>query len=345
MPKPVTITSKYLFENKDIFKFLNTLSDNTGRTSMGKWIQNLRDNRELFRKCDWAATNLADCEKGKTAIIMGSSPAIRNQVDQLREIQFDRDFVMCGLSSNLEFLLNNGIQPKYLITIDADESTGAYWDNVDMDKTKDITLIANTFAYPPMLKKWKGPLYFISLGTADKAFARKMNKWYGPVNGHGTEFPAIVAQFNMIAAIAFLIFGCQIILFVGNELSFKDDNSRYYVDREDFRDKEKRFPHGDIYGEKVHTTAALLAVKYALEGFLEIISGAGWFFNCTEAGIFGITKKFEDRHVPWIHQLTLKNGIAQARQIMRTGEPFYECSNSGISVPNPLSRVSWGIGG
>lgn len=308
---------------------------------MEKWIQNLRDNRELFRKCDWAATKLADCEKGKTAIVMGSSPAIRNQIDQLREIQNDPDFVMCGLSSNLEFLLNNGIHPKYLITIDADESTGAYWDNVDMDKTKDITLVANIFAYPPMLKKWKGPLYFISLGTADKEFARKINKWYGPPNGNGAEFPAIVAQFNMIAAISFLIFGCPIILFVGNELSFKDDNSRYYVDREDFRDKEKRFPHGDIYGEKVHTTASLLAVKYALEGFLEIISGAGWFINCTEAGIFGITKRFDDRHVPWIHQLTLKNGIAQARQIMRTGEPFLDyANNSIITVPNMLSRVS-----
>jgi hypothetical protein len=342
VPKPTVITSEYLSRNKDIFKFLTSISDTTGRSFMGKWTQNLRDNRELFRQCDWAATRLADCEKGKTAIIMGSSPAIRNQVDQLREIQNDPEFVMCGLSSNLEFLLNNGIQPKYLITVDADESTGSYWDNLDMDKTKDITLVANIFAYPPMLKKWKGPLYFISLGTADKKFARKIEKWYGPANGNGAEFPALVAQFNMIAAISFLIFGCPILLFVGNELSFKDEDSRYYMDREDFRDKEKRFPHGDIYGDKVHTTYSLLAVKYVLEGFLEVISGAGWFINCTEAGIFGITKRFPDLHVPWIHQLTLKNGIAQARQIMRTGEPFLDyANNSMVVVPNMASRVSW----
>ena len=73
----------------------------------------------------------------------------------------------------------------------------------------------------------------------------------------------------------------------------KDEKSKYYVDREDLRDNEKRFPHGDIYGNKVHTTVNLLAVKYGLEGFLELLSGNGWFFNCTEAGIFGITKKFE----------------------------------------------------
>jgi hypothetical protein len=98
---------------------------------------------------------------------------------------------------------------------------------------------------------------------------------------------------------------------------------------------------GDIYGQKVHTTLTLLGVKYSLEGFLETIQGAGWFFNCTEAGIFGITKKFPDRHVPWIKQLTLKNGIAQSRQIMRTGEPFYTGEkDSNIIVPNMLSRVS-----
>lgn len=339
------VKSDYLFNNKDILKFLNGISDHTGQLSMEKWTDNLRENRELFRKCDWAATKLADCERGKTAIIMGASPAIRNQIDQLRDIQTDSDFVMCGLSSNLEFLLSNGIQPKYLITVDADKSQGEFFDTIDMDRTKDITLIANLFAYPPMLKKWKGPLCFIGLGTSDKEFARKQNKWYYPLNGYGVEFPAIMAQFNILTAIAFLILGCSIILFVGNELSFENEDSRYYVDREDFRDKEKRFPHGDIYGNIVNTTTSLLAVKYSLEGFLEVISGAGWFFNCTEAGIFGITKKFEDFHVPWIHQLTLKNGIAQARHIMRTGEPYYDYSaNSIVTVPNMLSRVSW-IGG
>ena len=53
--------------------------------------------------------------------------------------------------------------------------------------------------------------------------------------------------------------------------------------------------------------------------------GAGWFINCTEAGIFGMSKKVPYPHqLPWIQQLTLENGIAQARQIMRTGQPFYE---------------------
>ncbi len=335
------IVSNYFTENKDFKEFVSTTSDNTGRRNMDTWILNLRENRDLFKQKGWATVELQGKHKNKSAIIMGASPAIQNQIGLLKEIQEDNDFILCGLSSNLEYLLNNGIQPKYIITVDADKSQGEFFDTIDMDKTKNITLIANLFAYPPMLKKWKGPLYFLALGTTDKKFANKMEKWYGPSNGIGSEFPSIMAQFNIITALAYLVFECKIILFVGHELSFKDEDSKYYVDRTDSRDEEKRFPHGDIYGNIVHTTPGLLAVKYSLEAFLELLFKAGWFFNCTEAGIFGITKRFPDLHVPWIQQLTLKNGIAQARHIMRTGEPFYTYERDSIvTVPNVLSRVS-----
>jgi hypothetical protein len=335
------VKSDYLTGNKDFESFLSTISDNTGRKNMEKWDNNLRENRELFRKTGWAAVELQGKHKNKSAVIMGASPAIAKQIGLLKEIQDDNDFVLCGLSSNLEYLLNNGIKPRYIVTVDGDVSQGEFFETIDMDKTKDITLIANIFAYPHMLKKWKGPLFFLALQTADKKFERKQRKWFGLENGIGTGFPSLMAQFNIIAAVAYLIFECKILIFVGHELSFKDEGSKYYVDREDLRDKEQRYPHGDIYGNIVHTTPSLLAVKYPLEGFLEVLSKAGWFFNCTEAGIFGITKRFPDLHIPWIQQLTLKNGIAQARHIMRTGQPFFTYERDSIvTVPNMLSRVS-----
>ena len=260
------VVSDYIAKNEDIKRFIDSVSDNTGSMNMKQWIENLRENRQLFKEHGWA-TKLQGNERGRTAVIMGASPAIQNQVEQLRQLQEDRDFVLCGLSSNLEYLLNNGIQPKYIITVDGDKSQGEFFDTIDMDKTKDIVLFANIFAYPPMLRKWKGPLYFIGLGTSDKKFRKKQTKWYGDVNGVGVEFPSLMAQFNIITATAFLILECPIIIFVGHELSFKDDNAKYYVDRKDSRDQEPRFPHGDIYGNIVHTTMGLLAVKYSLEGF------------------------------------------------------------------------------
>ena len=318
------VVSEYITKNKDILNFVSHVSDKTGARLMKLWIENLRNNRELFRQTGWATQALQGKEQGKTAIMCGASPAINKQIGILKEIQHDKDFVVCGLTSNLEYLLNNEIYPKYVMTMDGHKSQGEFFDTIDMEKTKDITLIANLYAYPPMLKKWKGPLYFIRLQTGDKKFDRYHDKWYGPANGTGDGFFSIMASYSIMTAAAVLILECPIIIFVGNELSFKDAEATYYVDREDPRDADVRAPHGDIYGNKVYTNLSLLAVKYSLEGFLEVISGGAWFFNCTEAGIFGISKKYHDYHLPWIKQLTLKNGIAQSRQIMRTGQPFYE---------------------
>jgi len=317
------VKSQYLEDNKDFLDFINFTSSHTGEVFTETWVNNIRDNRELFSKTGWATLNLQDKEKGKTAIIIGASPALRKQVETLKKIQNDKDFVLCGLSCNLEFLLSNAIQSKYCITVDADPSQGEFWKNIDMDQTKDITLIASTLAYPPMLKEWKGPLYFFVLGGECHKVGKKHRKWYQPINGNGQEFPSLMGQFNVMTAFAFLVLGCSTILFVGNELSYEAKESRYYVDRDDPRDFDDKRPHGDIYGNIVYTTFGLLALKIALEMFLELIAGAGWFINCSEAGIFGVTKRYSDHRIPWVKQMTLKNGIAQARQIMRTGQPLY----------------------
>jgi hypothetical protein len=322
------IAGSYLTDNKDFDKFVQQTSDNTGEARMELWIENLKHNKVIFKKKEWASSLLQGAGKGKTVVMIGASPALNNQIEELRSLRYDKDFIFCCTNSNLDFLLKNRIKPDYCIVVDADKSTGEDWADLDMEKTKDIILLANIFACPENIKKWKGPLYFLSLQTDSKKFRKKMEKHYGPANGIGTgvgvAFPSLVASYNIMTAIAHIMFESAIILFVGNELSFNDDDSRYYVDRDDPRDSHERYPHGDIYGNKVYTTSVLLAVKYCLEAFLELLQGSAWFINCTEAGIFGITKRCKNHQVPWISQLTLTNGIAQARQIMRTGQPFYE---------------------
>jgi hypothetical protein len=173
-----------------------------------------------------------------------------------------------------------------------------------------------------MLNKWKGPLYFLALITDDKKVKRIHEKKYRNLNGNGQEFPTLMGQFNIMSAFAFAVLGCPILMFVGNELSYARGNSRYYVDRDDPRDVDRKGVQGDIYGNLVETNHNLLALKISLERFLESIAAAGWFFNCTEAGIFGVSKSVMGKSLPYIHQLTLDAGVMQARSIMRTGKPM-----------------------
>jgi len=322
-------------EKYEVFdKFLDGISNNTGHIFSERWEKHARKNYGLFKKTGWACPVLQDVDKDKTAVIIGSSPAVGKQVEELKELQHDPDFVLCSLSSNLKWLLNNGITPKYCIIVDADVSTGEDLGAIDMELTKNITLIAVTVCYPGTLHMWKGPLYFLALVTDEKRVKKIHKKMYKNVNGNGQEFPTLMGQFNIMTAFAYAVLGCQIIIFVGNELSYQTKGSTYYVGRTDERDEDRKGVQGDIYGNLVETNHNLMALKISLERFLGILAGAGWFFNCTEAGIFGVSKHYEGNRLPWIHQLKLSSGIMQARSIMRTGEPFtlYDVG-SAIYVP------------
>ena len=329
----------YSEKNPDWIGYAEMVSGITGERGIDLWVENSRKNRELFRQSGkhWV-TELQDAHMGKTVIMMGASPALANQLDTLREIQHDSDFILFGISCNLKYLLDNGIKPQYVITVDPHHSQGEFFDGVDMELTKDITLIANLFAYPEMLEIWQGPIRWLGLASGDKRLMGKINKWYRPINGIGKEFPSLSGQYNIGIAVSVLVFGAAIVIFVGNELSFKDKEVTYYVDRTDEKDEWVRKPAIDIYGNVVYTNYMLSTLKIASEWFIDKIKHAAWWFNCTEAGIFGVSVR--NGNEPHIWQLTLKTGIAQARAIMRTGQPIVtDTYNPEVVYPQAQIRL------
>ena len=313
--------SNYIGENRDWIGFCNKMSKNTGDYYENLWIKNGNVNRPLVKQYGWAAEALQGKHKGKTSVLLGASPAIKKQVDTLKELRNDDDFVFIGISSAIDFYLNNGLYPHYMMIAEGSPNTERFWQKTDWEKTKDITLISCLGTHPYFLKKWQGDIKFLAVYNTVKRVDRKYEKWFSPINGCGNYFAGLLSQYNTGAAVAFTIFETSILIFVGNSLSFQDEKERYYVDRDDLKDKWDREPQIDIHGKRVYSNVMLMSLKLVLEDFLGRVSGAGWFFNCTEAGIFGVNAKHGN--LPWIHQLNLKTGIAQARQIMRTGEPFY----------------------
>jgi hypothetical protein len=308
----------YLGANKDWLKFVENMSRRSGDAHGDKWIANARDNRKIVKECGWI-TEEQDTYDGKTAVICGASQAIQKQFEQLRGIVHDPDFVFIGVTSGLKLLIDNGITPKYCMMMDADGAQERFWEGLDLCKTKDTTLIASVCAPNALLKRWKGPIKFLAISAEYKNAEKKFKKWFDPVNGCGFFYHAIFSQYNTAASVAYLIFGIRILIFVGNELSFPSEDSTYYADRKDEKDAWKRGKHPDIYGNVVWTNYMLFSLKLALEDYLGKLPG--WFFNCTEAGIFGVTARYGN--VPWILNMKLSVGINQARSIMQTGNPIY----------------------
>jgi len=309
----------FLGANKDWAGFLSTISQNTGNHYGQMWIDNAKSNKVRVNKCGWAAESLQDIHLGKTCVMLGASQAILKQIDRLKKLSEDPDFIFIGIASGLETLYKNDLKPKYMMIADADPAIDRFWENVDMGWTKGITLISNICVHPKLLKLWQGDIKYLAVFTSIEELDKKLKKLYRPINGIGEYFPALCSQYNTGAALAYLMLGCRIIIFVGNELSFPTEESTYYPNRTDVKDKWVRKPHPDIRGNTVYTNYMFMSLKLSLEDFLGKLPG--WFFNATEAGIFGVSKRYGN--TPWIHQFELDMAIAQAKTIMRTGQPLY----------------------
>ena len=299
--------------------FVKQVSDNTGEWYHDLWIENARANRNRIRKEGWACSELQGKYKDKTTVMLGAGPSINKHLDQLRELQKDDNFVFVSVHSGVAHMLNNGITPHYCTIADADPTVKRFWSDLDMSLTKNTTLIACINVHPSLIELWQGPILWIVYYTGIKKIEKKYRKWFD-INGCGQFFISLCSQYNSGTAFAYLVFETPIIIFVGNELSFKDEGIQYYADKPDLKDTWKRKPAPDIYGNKVYTTYVLYSLKLALEDFLGKVSGAGWFFNCSEEGIFGVSNKHG--MLPWIQQLPLEYGIAQAKHIMLTGKPL-----------------------
>ena len=331
----------YIGSNETVHNFVHAISRNTEDDRLEIWDKHARFNRENVKRCGWSCTEEFEKGQGKAAVIIGASPALSKQLDQLRELQHDRDFVLIGISAGIRYLLQNGIKPEYTFIADSSDKMLKWFEGID--DTTGMTLCADITANPAavkMLEDKGGTVKYHAVYSAIKSLDKKIAKWYRPLNGTGDFLPSLSSQYNSAVAFAFQVLCSQVLVFVGNELSFPSgdgNKDRYYVDRTDEKDHWIRRPHIDIYGNTVYTTFMFYQMKLVLEDYLGMISGAGFFLNATEAGIFGVTK---DGPVPWIRQFTLPMALAQARHILRTGHPIanrrliYEPDNDLIAVPS-----------
>lgn len=315
----------YIRSNQTVHDFVQAISRNTEEDRLEVWEKHARFNRDNVKRCGWSSTEEFGKGEGKASVIIGAGPSLANHIDQLRKLQDDRDFVLIGISAGIRYLLSNGIKPRYCFISDSGPKMVQWFEGIE--DTSGIILCADITANPDAVALWEekgGTVKYHAVYSAIKSLDRKMRKWYRPVNGTGDFLNSLSSQYNSAVQFAFLVLCSNTLIFVGNEMSFPSDNAdkdTYYVDRKDEKDHWIRRPHPDIYGNKVYTTFMFLQMKLVLEDFLGMISGAGFFFNATEAGIFGVTK---NGPVPWIRQFRLPMALAQARHIIRTGHPITE---------------------
>lgn len=248
----------------------------------------------------------------RACILVGSSPSILNQVDQLKRAWEDDRFLIITCNASLRFLLENHIIPDFVFSIEAR-------DHIQTDfecDTKGLTMIAGPFLNPNVVEKWKGELYFYIFGGGEKYAEQLKNDWGEDIDISGGN----VLSTAMCWAYRYLT--CRDFIFIGMSLSFKDN---YYFDSRstenvslDLNDYKKWLQAVDMNGNLVYTTPALCMYKTWIEGFTRKL-GCN-ITNATEDGILAVYPEpvkqidaenfqFKVRYIPWINIVPLKVAI------------------------------------
>jgi hypothetical protein len=304
--------STYLDDNPDWKEFATILSDDTTSGLADQWKANVRDNRGKIKKHGMALDKFLGIGREKCCVIVGASPGLSSIVDELMEL--DSNFILFATSSVLKFLMKRRIRPRFVVMADGAKDVA---DKLDIgNDAAGITLIASCFVHPESLKRWKGLVRFVRVGI-DKNFHRE----YTDITGEKHDFPAGGTQFNLAFLVAYMIFGCRVFIFTGNELCYE---KQYYVDRPDYKDTSfDKFSALNIYGDEVKTNLAFMQSKL----YLETQTGKwtdGVYINASEGGIVGVSSRYG--RLPWILQMRLRDSI---RSVKNAKLKVTEVKNNG----------------
>lgn len=221
-----------------------------------EWEENTKANMTRFHKTNsiWRMSGMLKSPDDKAVVIVGASPCLRRDVDKLKACNRD-DFVIVCVNSALQFVLEHGIKPDYVIAIDSDDED--IFKHLDV-KEKDIPLITCNILSPRVLDMWKGKIWYFPYFAVSKELKKKLRSRLGkavPVGGN--------ALGSMIS-IAISVWQARIIILVGSECCYDKD---YYPTKKIARNNlpATEFFITDINGKKRITTTPLHTYKLWIE--------------------------------------------------------------------------------
>ena len=234
---------------------------------------------------------------GKAVIFVGASPILNDTWHFLKQI--DDRFIVVASNSSAKFLIENGIDPDYILMIDGQKGQ---W-SLDISNINPKTaMIASPFCEPTTLQNWKNAIYVLPYEVKDSKYIDIIRKTYGePIPAGGNSINCGVAFFVSCT-------NARIYLFMGNELSFKKS---YYNDRGSSNDASMYFFSKNSKGETVRTLIPLYEYKVWLENLMwELYRESYWFCNCSE-GILGVD---DGEQMQCVAQMPADEAIEQVKK-------------------------------
>lgn len=275
---------------------------NTWRTT---WLKQIKENHSKFGPfIDRGIGKLFKQYSHRPAIVVGSGPSLKNNVDHLKDT---KGIGVISCLHNYQFLEDRGITPDFYVTLDAGRITidevsegGQKTPEEYFESTKNKKLLAFIGSHPELIAKWKGEIYWFSAPIPDKELMDNIagvEKFLSYVSSGGN---VLGASFYIARA----IMGANPIVFVGADFSFSYTKKFHAWDSAYDKNIGNVMLATDVFGNRVCTWQSYYNFKCWTESRACAVPGI--YINATEGGILGA---YPDGNISQIRQMALEDVI------------------------------------
>ena len=198
-----------------------------------------------------------DAFKDVPFILVGAGPSLDESIEFLKKVQ--NKAIIVASNSPYRKLINNGIRPHLAVTADPMEPTLAGFQNIKLDH---VPLACPFSAYPEIVKRFSGRI--LSWSTLNP-IADFVKKRIGKPEG-----TKILEQGTVSGCVLDLskLLGCKKVIFVGQDMSVRDDG-QYYTDDSFYADAGEHFSDTDKGHKLPGNTQDLVHVESRLFVYLK----------------------------------------------------------------------------
>ncbi|UXH43430.1 DUF115 domain-containing protein [Rossellomorea vietnamensis] len=259
---------------------MEVINNNTRHIFSQKWQENYTSN--LYSA--FTSHNIEDLT-GKLncpIVIASGGPSLTKQLPLLK-VNCDKVFLICA-GSTINSLLNEGITPNLVVTVDGGEPNYTHFEDIDISHIP--------MAYPLIVHKKIPALHNGKQFTFNISDHTLMNKWTNKLlqrengfiqTGHSVaNFSLDIAMKLTTAPVALI---GQDLAYTNNQTHASGNKGKYGIDKE--KEKQRKMYYTEGYnGEKVLTDYVFNGMQKGFEQYVNMVGGQKHrLFNCTEGGV------------------------------------------------------------
>lgn len=293
-------------EPKDMYK--QACSNDTITISSWRptWIGNFKANKEKFGNFkDHGLGKLFGINAHKPAIVVGSGPSLKNNIEELKNVPKGIPIISC--LHNYQYMVDNGIDVDYYVSLDAGavvieeiSEGGKLTHDEYVESTKNKKLIAFVGSNPKLFENWKGEVFLFNCPVPDDEYHKQTKAI--------EEFHTLVSTGgNVLGAATYIakaIFGSNPICFMGADFSFSYTRGFHAWPSKYDASLGEAMRAVDVWGNSVLTWPSYYNFKVWFDWLCSSVPGI--YINCTEGGLLG---SYPEGNIAPIRQMLLKDFI------------------------------------